>query len=912
MALRSPAWRCAPPHGVALPRMALLSPAWRCAPPHGVALPRMALLSPAWRCSPPHGVALPLACAEVARLAGEVAALKKEMAVKVKHYENKLLTHSVINGALQAENERLKEDLQRALEGAQGGGGGGGGGAGGRSVEEAEQELRELHEEFTRRLNAAEKGVSAMLLRRPMAEKGCAPLSVRPLFTIRETSFSVAFPCPLLPTFLPGCACGAWLCVVCVWCAGGVRVVCVWCACGVRVVCVWCACGVRVVCVWCGVHAFREECFGLRRLVEEQRQAAARMEGEMGDKDAQLQQVGAPPSQHGITHSCLPFHCSSCPGITHNPSASLVSERESEALRQAVGEREAVVARQRQELARVEADRDRLLATKQALEAAAQSADATRSSLLEEANEALAATKQALQHHKDQLLRVVAEGAQERAAAVEAVREEMRQQRAALEAQAADKESHLTAALSALAQRATEAEREAVQREEKLMQEIAALKNRCQLAETAHGDVSTHITAATQPLLRQMEGMAAQVRRMEHEEEQRERVHQEQQQQWEQRWRHAEEGRRRAEERAGQAERGAADAARAREEAEREAQAAVKRLQELQQQQEQLREAAQAAGEREGIAEHARAEAAAALQAAREARDEALRRIREMERAGRGRGAEGDDRVGGGGGEGKGSGGSKVQQQQQEGAEMLRTSAGLASSQVAPPSPPVPGAPPSPPVPGGRGGSAWGGGGGASVVEVGGAKGGEGLGGSAVRLSDLDVGGWGMAAGGVGMERMRAKLRWASCLLSSLPSLSHFAPAPHALSASCLVSQQEGEVRQLQREVQEARAARDATADELLRVSQRLLALEKERVAVPALEAELQQLRARHEVALVMVGERNERVEELEADLTDVRSLYKEQVALLAGQVDPAKWPQGYRICLFCPHCAKTQRSHPK
>ncbi|CAI6011375.1 unnamed protein product [Closterium sp. NIES-65] len=124
--------------------------------------------------------------------------------------------------------------------------------------------------------------------------------------------------------------------------------------------------------------------------------------------------------------------------------------------------------------------------------------------------------------------------------------------------------------------------------------------------------------------------------------------------------------------------------------------------------------------------------------------------------------------------------------------------------------------------------------------------------------------------------------------------------------------QQEGEVRQLQREVQEARAARDATADELLRVSQRLLALEKEQVAVPALEAELAGLRARHEVALVMVGERNERVDELEADLADVRALYKEQVALLAGQVDPAKWPQGYRICLFCPHCAKTQRSHPK
>ncbi|CAI7802015.1 unnamed protein product [Closterium sp. NIES-54] len=339
-----------------------------------------------------------------------------------------------------------------------------------------------------------------------------------------------------------------------------------------------------------------------------------------------------------------------------------------------------------------------------------------------------------------------------------------------------------------------------------------------------------------------------------------------------------------------------------------------------------LREAAQAAGEREGIAEHARAEAAAALQAAREARDEALRRIRDMEGTGRGRGAEGDDRVGGGGGEGKGGGRSKEQQQQQQqqGGEMLAVplpaaAAPHSTSVVASPAPSSPPLLPplsglslshSPRTPssprsssagsseqatgggeglvgnsraGGEGGSARGGEGGSSVVEVGGAKAREGLGGSAVRLSDLDVGGWGMAAGGVGLERLRAKVR-----------------------------QQEGEVQQLQREVQEARAARDATADELLRVSQRLLALEKERVAVPALEAELQQLRARHEVALVMVGERNERVDELEADLADVRALYKEQVALLAAQVDPAKWPQGYRICLFCPHCAKTQRSHPK
>ncbi|CAI7924867.1 unnamed protein product, partial [Closterium sp. NIES-54] len=237
-----------------------------------------------------------------------------------------------------------------------------------------------------------------------------------------------------------------------------------------------------------------------------------------------------------------------------------------------------------------------------------------------------------------------------------------------------------------------------------------------------------------------------------------------------------------------------------------------------------LREAAQAAGEREGIAEHARAEAAAALQAAREARDEALRRIRDMEGTGRGRGAEGDDRVGGGGGEGKGGGRSKEQQQQQQqqGGEMLAVplpaaAAPHSTSVVASPAPSSPPLLPplsglslshSPRTPssprsssagsseqatgggeglvgnsraGGEGGSARGGEGGSSVVEVGGAKAREGLGGSAVRLSDLDVGGWGMAAGGVGLERLRAKVRWACCVLGFLPSPSSPSPLTPSL-----------------------------------------------------------------------------------------------------------------------------------
>ena len=49
--------------------------------------------------------------------------------------------------------------------------------------------------------------------------------------------------------------------------------------------------------------------------------------------------------------------------------------------------------------------------------------------------------------------------------------------------------------------------------------------------------------------------------------------------------------------------------------------------------------------------------------------------------------------------------------------------------------------------------------------------------------------------------------------------------------------------------------------------------------------------------------------EELEADMADVKSLYREQIDLLVTNVDPEQWPQGYRICLFCSHCSQVQRS---
>ncbi len=49
-----------------------------------------------------------------------------------------------------------------------------------------------------------------------------------------------------------GCFLGVFfVCMVCVWCVGGVWVVCGWCVGGVGVVCGWCGGGVGGVCRWC-------------------------------------------------------------------------------------------------------------------------------------------------------------------------------------------------------------------------------------------------------------------------------------------------------------------------------------------------------------------------------------------------------------------------------------------------------------------------------------------------------------------------------------------------------------------------------------------------------------------------------------------------------------------------------------
>ncbi|KAL3680158.1 hypothetical protein R1sor_023114 [Riccia sorocarpa] len=118
----------------------------------------------------------------------------------------------------------------------------------------------------------------------------------------------------------------------------------------------------------------------------------------------------------------------------------------------------------------------------------------------------------------------------------------------------------------------------------------------------------------------------------------------------------------------------------------------------------------------------------------------------------------------------------------------------------------------------------------------------------------------------------------------------------------------QGEVQQLQKDLKAAQLARDHATEDLLKVTEKLNRHEKESANAVKLRKELEVLKRRHDMALVIIGEQNEKADELEADMADVKALYREQMNLLISQVDPDKWPNGYRICLFCPHCAQAQR----
>lgn len=95
-----------------------------------------------------------------------------------------------------------------------------------------------------------------------------------------------------------------------------------------------------------------------------------------------------------------------------------------------------------------------------------------------------------------------------------------------------------------------------------------------------------------------------------------------------------------------------------------------------------------------------------------------------------------------------------------------------------------------------------------------------------------------------------------------------------------------GEVENLQSQLESKEKATRALAEEVVNLTCRLEILEKEGKGNEGDENKLQALSKRHETLLELLGEREERIGELEADLSDVKAMYKDQVTELLLRIE--------------------------
>ncbi|WOK98543.1 golgin candidate 5 [Canna indica] len=95
----------------------------------------------------------------------------------------------------------------------------------------------------------------------------------------------------------------------------------------------------------------------------------------------------------------------------------------------------------------------------------------------------------------------------------------------------------------------------------------------------------------------------------------------------------------------------------------------------------------------------------------------------------------------------------------------------------------------------------------------------------------------------------------------------------------------DGELASYMSRLASLESIRDSLAEELVKMTEQCEKLRAEAAVLPGLRAELDALRRRHSSALELMGERDEELEELRADLIDVKEMYREQVDLLVNRI---------------------------
>ncbi|XP_059290780.1 golgin candidate 5 isoform X1 [Lycium ferocissimum] len=97
--------------------------------------------------------------------------------------------------------------------------------------------------------------------------------------------------------------------------------------------------------------------------------------------------------------------------------------------------------------------------------------------------------------------------------------------------------------------------------------------------------------------------------------------------------------------------------------------------------------------------------------------------------------------------------------------------------------------------------------------------------------------------------------------------------------------QKEGELASYMSRLASMEAIRDSLAEELVKMTAECEKLRSEASMLPGIRAELDALRRRHSAALELMGERDEELEELRADIIDMKEMYREQVNMLVNKI---------------------------
>ncbi|KAJ3670842.1 hypothetical protein LUZ60_008268 [Juncus effusus] len=106
---------------------------------------------------------------------------------------------------------------------------------------------------------------------------------------------------------------------------------------------------------------------------------------------------------------------------------------------------------------------------------------------------------------------------------------------------------------------------------------------------------------------------------------------------------------------------------------------------------------------------------------------------------------------------------------------------------------------------------------------------------------------------------------------------------PSAFEAA--LRQKDGELASYMSRLASLESIRDSLAEELVKLTEQCEKLKIEAATLPGVRAELEALRQRHTAALELMGERDEELEELRADIVDLKEMYREQVDLLVNKI---------------------------